>query len=118
LPGFDPPAKRCDPLWDALIDVCSWDEITDARRGWANGALPKLRKLGATPEQIRAKARAYHAMHGLVHLTPSALVKWWPKLPEIHDGWHPDPRRLLGEAGLPPFDQVLREIRREERPSP
>lgn len=76
------PARR-DLLFEAVAEVCGWDmfAVTDRARGWINGALPDLRKLGATPDQVRWKARIYRANDPAgKRPTPSALVKHWPAL--------------------------------------
>ena len=74
------PAKRTrDLTFEALADVCGWelDALTKQARGWINGALPELRRLDATPDQIKYHAGNYFLMYGK-RPTPSALVKHWP----------------------------------------
>ena len=74
------PAKRPrDLTFEAVADVCGWElhALTKQSRGWINGALPELRRLDATPDQIKYHAGNYFLMYGK-RPTPSALVKHWP----------------------------------------
>ena len=76
------PARR-DLLFEAVAEVCGWDleAVTDQARGWINGALPELRRLHATPDEVRLRARIYRANDPAgKRPTPSALVKHWPAL--------------------------------------
>jgi hypothetical protein len=69
-----------DLLFEAVVEVCGWDPeaLTQQARGWVNGALPELRRLGATADQVRWKARVYRANDPSgKRPTPSALVKHW-----------------------------------------
>ena len=49
--------------------------MTDEQLG-----LEEARQIGATPDQVRWKARVYRANYDGKHPTPSALVKHWPAL--------------------------------------
>lgn len=70
-----------DLLFEAVAEACGWEPpITKQARGWINGALPQLREIGATPDDVLWKARVYRANYDGKHPTPSALVKHWPAL--------------------------------------
>jgi hypothetical protein len=88
-PPVEPPVNLApagasdDPLEAAVLDACGWDggSLTGKSRGWLNGSLSDLRKLGATPDEVRWKARIYRANDPAgKRPTPSALVKHWPAL--------------------------------------
>lgn len=69
-----------DLLFEAVVEVCGWDPLalTSQARGWVNGALPELRRLGASPDEVRWKGRVYRANDPSgKRPTPSALVKHW-----------------------------------------
>jgi hypothetical protein len=81
-PAHAVPARR-DLLFEAVVEACGWDPtaLTAQARGWVNGALPELRRLEATPDEVRWKARVYRANDPAgKRPTPSALVKHWPAL--------------------------------------
>ena len=56
--------------------------ITPQARGWINSALPALRQIRASPDEVRWKARVYRANYDGKHPTPSALAKHWAALTE------------------------------------
>jgi hypothetical protein len=77
------PSARRDLLFEAVVEVCGWDPraLTSQARGWVNGALPELRRLNASPDEVRWKGRVYRANDPAgKRPTPSALVKHWPAL--------------------------------------
>lgn len=68
-----------DLLWEAMIEVCGLDGGTPTdreRKAW-NGAVKSLRSAGATPGEIRARARCYRARWPGISLTPTALARRW-----------------------------------------
>lgn len=81
-------ARRTDPLFDAVVDVCGivTADLTTSARGAANQALKQLRSVNATADEVYRRARnwPYDAM-----LTPAALAKHWPAL----DRQNPQARR-------------------------
>lgn len=76
------PARRQDPLFDALADVCgiASSDLTSSARGAMNRALADLRKVDAEPVDVRDRADVYRRRWPNVSLTPTALVKHWPTL--------------------------------------
>lgn len=72
-------ARKVDPLFDALADVCEIDpaELTRTARGALNAALRDLRAVDATPEQIHDRAGQYRRAWPTVSLTPTALARHW-----------------------------------------
>lgn len=70
--------RRRDELFESVADVCHIDisELTPAARGALNKAVGDLRKVGATPEDVRVRAGHYP----YDDLTPNALAKHWPRL--------------------------------------
>jgi hypothetical protein len=77
-----PRPRTRDELFEALCDVenIALDELTDPARGVLNRAAKALRKIDATPEQVRAKAAVYRRVHPTWDLTVPSLVKHWPSL--------------------------------------
>lgn len=78
-------AKR-DELWETLVTVCGADtsEMTRSERGRYNHALKQLKEVGATPEQLRARAGRYRARYQGIDLTPTALAAHWSSLRPPH----------------------------------
>ena len=75
--------RKRDEAFDAMLYVCGWDyeSLTEEARGWVNGALPSLRKLDASYDEIVTRGRHYFLTYRQ-RPTPSALVKHWPALAE------------------------------------
>ncbi len=77
---------RRDLLFEAVFEAWTGVEydpasITDEARGYINAALPSLRRLHATPELVRWKARIYRGGDPSgKRPTPTALAKHWPSL--------------------------------------
>ena len=71
-----------DPLWEAMLEVCgiNGDTLTRSSRGQLNSAVKELRDVGATADEVRAKAGVYRKTWPAVSLTPTALVKHWSQL--------------------------------------
>lgn len=68
-----------DKLWEAMIEVCGLDGGTPTdreRKAW-NGAVKSLRSAGATPGEVRARARCYRTRWPNMSLTPTALARRW-----------------------------------------
>jgi len=65
--------------FDVLAEVCgiSTDNLTKSARGQLNRAAKELREVGATPDEIRAKAKAYIRKYPNAAITPTALTKHW-----------------------------------------
>ena len=81
-PASQQRAKRSDPLFVALVESCyerpyGSIQLTDSERGRFNRAAAELRKLGATPEDVRARAQVYRQRFPGRVLTPNALVANW-----------------------------------------
>jgi hypothetical protein len=74
--------QKRDELFEALLEVCNMNPsaLTRSARGGVNGALGQLRQVRATPDAVRAAARAYARIFPTATLTPSAMAKHWPKL--------------------------------------
>ena len=71
-----------DLLWDTMVQVCGLTTATmpASERGRTNKALAELRAIGATPDDIRAKAAAYRKVWPQATLTPTALTANWSTL--------------------------------------
>ena len=81
-PRKNPKQKEPDLLFEAIARACTIDitQLTGTSRGQLNKATKELRDIGATPEQVADKARAYRHQYEHATLTPVALVKHWPSL--------------------------------------
>jgi hypothetical protein len=80
--------RRRDELFDALAGACGIEvaELTRSARGALNRARKDLGEVGATPEDVAARADRYRRRWPAMTLTPSALAKHWP---ELADGGGP-----------------------------
>lgn len=76
--------KKKDQTFETLAEVCgiSLTGLTRSARGQLNKAAKELREVNATPDLIRAKAKAYKAQYPNATLTPTALVKHWASFAE------------------------------------
>lgn len=74
-----PKQRQRDDLWDTLIDVCGLTGVapTGSARGAWNRARRDLAAVGATPDEIRARAAAYRRRWPGASLTPTALARRW-----------------------------------------
>lgn len=103
--GKTAPPKPPPPgaeLFDAIADACRWDtsQLTRDARGRLNAAVKQLRELGATPDDVHKRARAYRAKYPDTELTPQALTGNWASLNGARaSGTKPDPPPL---PKLPP----------------
>jgi len=72
-------ARQPDELFDALVAACRINaaELTNAQRGSVNGALKQLREVGASPEQVKTRAKRFADYFPDATLTPPALAKHW-----------------------------------------
>jgi len=70
-------ARNRDELFEAVMEVSGVDlaEIPDEARGSYNAAVAGLRKVGATPQEVRRRApQAWFTV------TPGALLRHWAEL--------------------------------------
>ena len=76
------PAKKQDLLFEAVAQACNidWTTLTKTGRGPINRAVAELREIGATPEQVKARATTWAKQYPDAHLTPMALTKHWAAL--------------------------------------
>lgn len=77
------PRKRAkDELFEAMIRVTGLNPktLTGSERGRINKALKELREVGATPEDLEGRARAYRQKFPGVVLTATALSANWSGL--------------------------------------
>jgi DNA-binding transcriptional ArsR family regulator len=74
--------RQRDELWDAMLTACriNPDTIPRTARGAINRAVKELREIGATPQDVEAKAAAYRKTWPEMSLTPTALAKHWAQL--------------------------------------
>lgn len=77
------PARRRDDVFEAVAEVCfgaDWQNaLTPTARGPLNRAVKELKAVGASPDDVAARAEAYVRWLGQ-RPTPMALVKHWPRL--------------------------------------
>lgn len=79
------PANKGDQhreLFDALQEACglTGQKLTRSEGGRIAKAAKDLREVGATPDEVHAKAAAYRRKWPDVELTPTALVSNWAQL--------------------------------------
>jgi hypothetical protein len=75
-------AQCHDAMAEALVDACGWDRATLTKGAWGrvHKAAKELTSIGATPEQVGPRARAYASRWPNVDLTPNALSTNWASL--------------------------------------
>ena len=93
-----PPAKRKandehSQLFQALVDVCGLDPpLTKHEGGRVGTAAKQLRDIGATPDDIHQRAKAYRKRYGeQVELTPTGLVSNWAQVVASRNGQRKPP---------------------------
>ena len=71
-----------DHLFDTMVTVCGINPatLTGSERGRINKALKELREVGATPQDIEARAKAYRTKYPDAAITPTALTGNWSAL--------------------------------------
>lgn len=74
--------RKTDPLWDTMLQTCGINPqtLTGSERGRINKALKELREVGATPDELRARAKTYTTKYPGAALTPTALSGNWSQL--------------------------------------
>lgn len=74
--------SRQDVLFETLCSITGHDpkQLTRSERGRINKALKDLRSVGATPDELRARSRAWALRYPQATLTPTALAAHWSSL--------------------------------------
>lgn len=77
-----PRSRPADQIFDALCTATGIDyhQLTTLGRGPLNRAVKELRAVGATPDQIEARAKQWARKFPNATLTPCALAKHWASL--------------------------------------
>ena len=98
------PAKK-DELFEAVAEACGidWNNLTKTGRGPLNKAVSELRGVGATPDQVKARAATYRKTYPDAVLTPMALTKHWASLAPAKT----EPRQSIWETYDPPEHYYL-----------
>lgn len=93
--------RKADPLWDTMLQACNINPqtLTGSERGRINKALKELREVGATPDELRARAKAYTTKYPGAALTPTALSGNWSQLQPART-----PRTNTCQLCAQPFD--------------
>jgi hypothetical protein len=85
-----------DPIWNAVMDVCSIDQTTlnQSERSKYGGCCKLLKESQANADEIYLRAERYRKRYKGIVLTPPALVNHWSSLSQddvTHDavpaGW-------------------------------
>lgn len=95
--GGDGEASSAASLPFTLAEICGkrLEEMTEAERGKLNKAAKQLSDIGATPAEVRERARRYRERHPSWTLTDMALVKHWSSLATKFSDLDPDQRDLF-----------------------
>lgn len=95
--------RRPDDVWDAVLAACHLtDQVptTSAAGAWRK-AVSELRRVGATPVDVVAKARAFRQTWPAATLTPTALARRWAEItPAAHTGAELELDHVAQAAGL------------------
>jgi len=87
LPAATPKSERRtkDHLFESVAKACGINltGMTRTARGQLNKAVKELREVGATEQDVEAKAKAYRTQYPNATLTPTALVKHWSSFADI-----------------------------------
>jgi DNA-binding transcriptional MocR family regulator len=77
--------RKKDDLFEVIAEACgiSLTGMTRTARGQLNKACKELREVQATPDQVKAKAKAYRAQYPNATLTPTALIKHWSSFAQL-----------------------------------
>jgi biotin operon repressor len=77
--------RPTDNLFESVAKACgiSLTNLTRSSRGQLNKAVKELREVGATEQDVQAKAKAYRTQYPNATLTPTALVKHWSSFADI-----------------------------------
>ena len=82
--------KAPDPIWDCVVKQFYPSNVPEMMRKKVNAAVADLKRLGATPESIRAKIVRYRTEWPGIACTVFALVKNWdafaPPCPTLSQG--------------------------------
>jgi DNA-binding Lrp family transcriptional regulator len=73
---------RQDVLFETVCSITGHDpkQLTSSERGKINRALKDLRAVGATPDDVRARAQSWGKRYPNATLTPTALAAHWSSL--------------------------------------
>lgn len=88
--------------------------LTDPERGRINKQLKHLRKIEATPEQLKAKCGLYRKLHPTWEFTLPAVVVHWNSLvvkkiqPRLNTYKHPEP--IPREVSRQGFEDMLKSL--------
>jgi hypothetical protein len=84
-PPKEKSTRPADTLFETVANVCgiTLTGLTRSSRGQLNRAVKELREVGATEQDVTAKAKAYRTQYPNATLTPSALVKHWASFADI-----------------------------------
>jgi hypothetical protein len=76
-----PTARRRNPIWDALTEVCGWTgQLTKSQQGRVAAAVKELQDVGATPDEINQRARNYKIKYPGMDVTPTAIAANWSSI--------------------------------------
>jgi len=82
-----PTARPRNEIWDALTEECGWTEkLTKSQQGRVAAAVKELRDVGATPDEIRKRARNYRAKYPNMDITPTAISANWSSIADGGQG--------------------------------
>jgi len=74
--------SRRDLLFEAVCEVTEidWRELTPSGRGPLTRAVKELKNVGATPDEVRHRAKNWAKRYPEINLTAMALAKHWADL--------------------------------------
>lgn len=79
-----PTARARNEVWDAVCLVTGTDssKLTVSGASSLGKVVKELKEVGATPDEIKVRARRYVNRYPNISLTPTALTKHWANLGE------------------------------------
>jgi hypothetical protein len=92
-----PNGRGNDGLWNAFTEELG-EVVTTSERGRRNKALKELRRIGATPDDVRHQCQSYRARWPEIDITETAVVANWSLL-----------RRSVPPGRFVTADEIFRE---------
>ena len=114
-----PPARQAKneehaALFTALVEVCGYEPPIPGPEGSKIGKCAKhLREIGASPDDVTARAQAYRKRWPDIDLTPTGLVSNWAQVASSRNGHHrappsPDACQQCGQGKTDHDDQLCK----------
>jgi len=83
-----------NPLWDAMVQACGYDEnLTKSQQGRIAAAVKELADIGTEPAELLRRAAIYRIKYPGMDVTPTALSANWASIASAPKGTFTDAGR-------------------------